>query len=96
MTRSVSAVAREIQRTANKRDLARLQQDRDQILFTIHAGTGKGTAAAERYAGRADLLARLEADMDRLVTEMRDCLADLTPGQGTGKNQDSTTRKRKP
>ena len=89
-------MAREIQRTANKRDLAAHQQDRDQILFTIHQGTGKGTAALERYAARADMLAGLEADMDRLVAEMRECLDDLTPGQGTGKNQGSTTRKRKP
>ena len=97
MTRSVSAVAREIQRVANKRGLAVHQQDRDQILFTIHQGTGKGTAALERYAARADLLAGLDADMDRLVAEMRECLDDLTPGQGSGKNQDSTTnRKRKP
>lgn len=95
MTRSIARIAREIQSVANKRDLARLQQDRDQILFTIHSGTGKGTAAAERYAARADMLAGLEETMWGLVTEMRESLTDLTTRQVTGENQGSTTKRKR-
>lgn len=95
VTRSVAKLAREIQRVANRRDLARQQQDRDQILFTLHSGNSKGASALERYASRAEALAVMEETMAVLVREMRQALDDLTPSQGMGKNQSATSEPRK-
>lgn len=85
---SLAGIARGIQRAANRRDLVRRAQDRDQILAALHAGTARGAAAVERFAAAAAELAVLEAELEAGVTELRRALDDLTPGQGSGQDKD--------
>ena len=93
--RPISRLARDVQSAVNKRDLARGQQDRDQILATMFAGTGKGTAAQERYDSRAAVLASLEETITRLSADLRNALDDLTPSQGTGDDESAPSPKPK-
>ena len=84
---SLAGLARTIQRTANRRDLVRLQQDRDQILAALYAGTVRGDAAVERFAAAAAELQSLEDAMAAAVTELRNSLDNLTAGQGSRDDQ---------
>lgn len=92
---TIARLAREIQKLANQRDLARAQQDRDQILFTLFLGKPKGDQATERYAVRSEQLSQLDEQIEHLAGKMRQALDDLTPGQAPGFSKSSTKPKRK-
>jgi hypothetical protein len=93
--RSLASIARTIQSAANRRDLLRQQQDRDQILSALHAGTGKGDAAVERFAAAQAELARLEDVLNAAAADMRNALDDLTLSQGKRDDQTAPKRKKK-
>lgn len=91
----LATLARDVRSCSNRIDLVRSQQDRDQILFTIHAGTAKASAAAERYAARANQLAGLEAALEQLLDDVRKTLDDLTLGQAKRDDDPAPKPKRK-
>lgn len=70
VSRTIVAVARELQSASNKLSMANRNQSRDTILSGLFGDAVKGRRAAARLESGAILIRALERDVDRLRAEL--------------------------